>query len=140
MQGLLQVDHNLAAVGKHQSDHSADPLVVDVDIGNLVDPVATRLDALEHGLSPVHEFRVRHYNFAMLHICRILVSGLVLAGGAVSLMGCGQKGLLFLPTEPAAAHRATLPQTLRSSIGFAPPPATTAASAPAAPTATLPAQ
>ncbi|CAA9421693.1 MAG: hypothetical protein AVDCRST_MAG51-2046, partial [uncultured Ramlibacter sp.] len=28
------------------------------------------------------------------------------------LAGCGQKGDLFLPTEPAAANRATLPQIL----------------------------
>lgn len=29
-----------------------------------------------------------------------------------AITGCGQKGPLFLPTEPAAAQRATLPQTL----------------------------
>lgn len=30
-----------------------------------------------------------------------------------SLLGaCGQKGDLYLPSEPEAAHRATLPQTL----------------------------
>ena len=26
--------------------------------------------------------------------------------------GCGQKGALYLPTEPAAANRATLPEAL----------------------------
>lgn len=35
---------------------------------------------------------------------------MVLTGA--SLMACGQKGPLYLPTEPAAANRATLPQTL----------------------------
>lgn len=35
------------------------------------------------------------------------------AGALVILLsGCGQKGPLFLPQEPAAAHRATLPQAL----------------------------
>ncbi|WP_414708515.1 LPS translocon maturation chaperone LptM [Ramlibacter sp.] len=29
------------------------------------------------------------------------------------LAGCGQRGPLYLPTEPAAADRATLPETLR---------------------------
>ncbi|PKO45503.1 MAG: hypothetical protein CVU30_01345 [Betaproteobacteria bacterium HGW-Betaproteobacteria-3] len=47
---------------------------------------------------------------------RILVSRLVLAAGAVTLVavlaGCGQKGPLFLPKEPAAARRATLPEIL----------------------------
>ncbi|WP_313076108.1 LPS translocon maturation chaperone LptM [Melaminivora sp.] len=30
-----------------------------------------------------------------------------------ALAGCGQSGPLYLPTEPAAAQRASLPQTLR---------------------------
>jgi hypothetical protein len=29
-----------------------------------------------------------------------------------TLAGCGQRGPLYLPTEPAAANRATLPQVL----------------------------
>ena len=33
-------------------------------------------------------------------------------GGVAILMGCGQKGALYLPTGEAAAGRATLPQTL----------------------------
>lgn len=33
-------------------------------------------------------------------------------GGVAALMGCGQKGALYLPTGEAAAGRATLPQTL----------------------------
>jgi predicted small lipoprotein YifL len=37
----------------------------------------------------------------------------VIAGGALlALGGCGQTGNLYLPTEPAAANRATLPQSL----------------------------
>lgn len=38
----------------------------------------------------------------------------VLLAAAVALMlsACGQKGSLYLPTEPAAAGRATLPQSL----------------------------
>ena len=48
----------------------------------------------------------------MLTYLRILVRTLVLAFSAVTLGGCGQTGALYLPTEPAAAQRATLPQTL----------------------------
>jgi predicted small lipoprotein YifL len=48
---------------------------------------------------------------------------------AAMLSGCGQKGPLYLPTEPAAAQRATLPQTLDPRASSAPSPAT-AASAP----------
>ncbi|MCY7307629.1 MAG: hypothetical protein LH632_16100 [Rhodoferax sp.] len=50
----------------------------------------------------------------MLPNRRILVSVCVLVGNAVGLLSaCGQKGALALPTEPAAAQRATLPQSLR---------------------------
>ncbi|MCK9516885.1 MAG: lipoprotein [Ottowia sp.] len=31
---------------------------------------------------------------------------------ATALAGCGQKGPLFIPDTPAAAQRATLPQTI----------------------------
>jgi predicted small lipoprotein YifL len=49
----------------------------------------------------------------MLLFRQILVSTLVLGVSAVSLTGCGQQGPLYLPTDPAAAKRATLPETLR---------------------------
>ena len=67
----------------------------------------------------------------MLKLKPILVKRLVLAGGAAALLGlagCGQKGPLFLPTEAAAARRATLVQTLNpidsppTSATTAPPP------------------
>lgn len=48
----------------------------------------------------------------MLKVSEILARAIVLAGGAVALAGCGQKGPLYLPTGPAAAQRATLPETL----------------------------
>ncbi len=51
------------------------------------------------------------YNFRMN--ARILVTTLALAGGMASgVSGCGQRGPLYLPTEPAAQDRATLPQIL----------------------------
>jgi len=56
----------------------------------------------------------------MLIMQRILVMAIALAGGMAALAGCGQKGALFIPTEPAAANRATLPQTLRPSLPAAP--------------------
>jgi predicted small lipoprotein YifL len=48
----------------------------------------------------------------MLRSIQILVSTIVLGVCAVSLSACGQQGPLYLPTEPAAAKRATLPETL----------------------------
>jgi predicted small lipoprotein YifL len=61
-----------------------------------------------------------------------------LVAGAAGLVACGQRGPLYLPTDPAAAGRATLPQlitpdSLRSSSSSeaATAPAA-AASAPAA--------
>jgi predicted small lipoprotein YifL len=69
----------------------------------------------------------------MVPIASILVSRIALAGSAaafVLLAGCGQKGALFLPTEPAAANRATLPETL---VPGARDPAAPAATKPATP-------
>ena len=48
----------------------------------------------------------------MLNVNQILVSTIGLAVLGVGLMGCGQRGPLYLPTDPAAANRATLPQVL----------------------------
>jgi predicted small lipoprotein YifL len=74
----------------------------------------------------------------MLRTFGILVSVLALAGGAVGLAGCGQKGALFLPTEPAAAGRATLPQSLNPL--FAAPPVQAASPPTSNTTATTPAE
>ena len=60
MQRLLQVDHNLTAVGKHQSDHATHALVVDIGIGGFVDAVAMLFDRQQQGLSQVHEFVIGH--------------------------------------------------------------------------------
>lgn len=63
----------------------------------------------------------------MLKRPQILASAFALAAGTVVLSGCGQKGPLYLPTEPAAAQRATLPQTLIPGVGAsAPAPAASA--------------
>ncbi|NKE66489.1 lipoprotein [Ramlibacter sp. RBP-2] len=71
----------------------------------------------------------------MLNVPEILVSTaarrLVLAAVVVgTLAGCGQRGPLFLPTEPAAAQRATLPQTLSPARAASAPPSGTATPAP----------
>ena len=58
--------------------------------------------------------------------------GLALLG--VGLAGCGQKGALYLPTDPAARNRATLPGLLvpgSGSAGDAESSAAPAAPAPA---------
>ncbi|MBU3653734.1 MAG: hypothetical protein FGM44_11705 [Limnohabitans sp.] len=50
-------------------------------------------------------------------IARILVTALALAGSMASgLVACGQRGALYLPTEPAAQDRASLPQILTPSL------------------------
>ncbi|WP_311732852.1 lipoprotein [Variovorax sp. KBW07] len=53
-----------------------------------------------------------------------------LAVGAAGLAACGQKGALYLPDDPAAAQRATLPQLLTPG-GLKATPSTEAAPAPA---------
>ena len=80
------------------------------------------------------------YNSVMLQNSRILVSAFNHAGFAViallSLAGCGQTGPLYLPTEPAAAQRATLPQALwpvmprKQTEGSKPAPSTPAPGTP----------
>jgi predicted small lipoprotein YifL len=59
----------------------------------------------------------------MLKTKQILVRTLLLATGVLSLSACGQPGALYLPTEPAAAQRATLPQTLTPANPFEATPA-----------------
>jgi predicted small lipoprotein YifL len=59
---------------------------------------------------------------------RILVSRLILAASVAVLGACGQQGPLYLPTEPAAAGRATLPETLRPGGLTATQPSSTASS------------
>ncbi len=66
-----------------------------------------------------------------------LTAEMVLAASAAGLAACGQRGALYLPTDPAAAQRATLPQLLtpgssKASDEAAPKPAA-ASSAPTSP-------
>jgi predicted small lipoprotein YifL len=71
----------------------------------------------------------------MLKTKQILVRTLWLATGVLGLIACGQPGALYLPTEPAAAQRATLPQTLTPANPFeAATPAAAQPLSPAAPT------
>ena len=76
----------------------------------------------------------------MLNVRQILVSAIGLCALGVGLSGCGLKGPLYLPTDPAAAQRATLPELLTPSIGkpaadagAAPTPAPAASAAAGAP-------
>jgi predicted small lipoprotein YifL len=72
----------------------------------------------------------------MLNVREILVSAIGLALVGVALTACGQKGPLYLPTDPAAKNRATLPGLLvpdsRSANPAAAEPANAPAQAPAA--------
>ncbi|MBJ2159461.1 lipoprotein-attachment site-containing protein [Variovorax sp. 770b2] len=82
----------------------------------------------------------------MLNVRQILVTArgrtvlmVCIAAAAAGLAACGQRGALYLPNDPAAAQRATLPQLITpggsgaSSNEAAPKPAA-ASSAPAAAT------
>jgi predicted small lipoprotein YifL len=59
----------------------------------------------------------------MLRAPQILVRTIALAASAAALAACGQRGPLYLPTDPAASERAPLLQTLKP--GSAPAPAGT---------------
>jgi hypothetical protein len=48
----------------------------------------------------------------MLNANQILVRAIVLAVCTAALGACGQRGDLYLPTEPAAKERASLPDTV----------------------------
>lgn len=59
---------------------------------------------------------------------------LALVASVVALLAaCGQKGALFIPTDPAAQGRATLTETIRPAA--ATPPASPASAPPATGTA-----
>jgi predicted small lipoprotein YifL len=81
----------------------------------------------------------------MLNVRQILVTArgrtalmVCIAAAAAGLAACGQRGALYLPTDPAAAQRATLPQLLtpgdRAASDEAAPKPAAASSAPAAAT------
>ena len=72
----------------------------------------------------------------MLNVRQILVSAIGLCALGVGLTGCGQKGPLYLPTDPAAANRATLPSLLTPSVGGKADSAPIPAPASSAPTGT----
>ena len=129
VQRLLQIDHDLAAIGKGQGDHAPRALAVHIGIRGVVDAITTALDGKQQLFGVVHEFEVGHYNLRMLKAPQILVRTLVLAASAAALFGCGQRGPLYLPTGPAASQRATLPQTLtpgNNDTNTAPSPAASA--------------
>ncbi|MBD9403610.1 lipoprotein [Comamonas sp. CMM02] len=52
----------------------------------------------------------------MLNVYQILVRCIALAVCTAALSACGQRGDLYLPTEPAAQDRATLPDTVLPSM------------------------
>jgi len=63
-----------------------------------------------------------------------------LAGGLLlGLAGCGQTGALYLPTEPAATKRASLPESLWPVMPRKPAPAQAEAVSRPAPTSPAPA-
>ncbi|RID98478.1 LPS translocon maturation chaperone LptM [Simplicispira hankyongi] len=71
----------------------------------------------------------------MLNVSQILVRTLGLAACVAALAACGQRGPLFLPKAPAAAQRATLPQTLLPGDSAVQPPRPSLPPTPSASTA-----
>ncbi|MDE1553899.1 lipoprotein [Comamonas aquatica] len=62
----------------------------------------------------------------MLNAPQILVRCIALAVCTAALAACGQRGPLYLPTDPAAQGRASLPDTVLPNTpapGTTPPPA-----------------
>ena len=100
MQGFLQVDDDLTAVGESQGDHAAHALVIDVGLGGFVDLVALGFDPTQQGLSEVQKFRIGH-GFYNLFMHKFIVwsrwgcAGLL----CLTLLGCGQYGPLYLPDD-----------------------------------------
>jgi predicted small lipoprotein YifL len=71
----------------------------------------------------------------------ILCSGALagaFAAALASVAGCGQRGPLYLPTDPAAASRATLPQVLIPDVRSRPDTPMTTEVPPITGTGTLP--
>jgi predicted small lipoprotein YifL len=63
-------------------------------------------------------------------LCSVPARPALAVAAALLLGACGQRGPLYLPTEPAAAGRATLPQALNPARSA---PGTQAPTAPPAP-------
>ena len=150
LQGFLQVDDDLAAVFKRQRHHAAGALVVDIGIRLIVDPVAGYFHGLQNGFCTVQVFQVAHYNpimFASLQIHAQILGRHALSfrpqglGAAMvgvlftaCLVGCGQKGPLFLPGQPPPLQTLPYPQpTLPTSKPIPPAAFTPAPSIPDAP-------
>ena len=75
----------------------------------------------------------------MLKALQILAKRIALAGSVALLCACGQRGPLYLPSSPASAQRATLPETLTPDAVRTTMPAPAQPSAAPAPAPTLPA-
>ncbi|ART49337.1 LPS translocon maturation chaperone LptM [Acidovorax carolinensis] len=61
----------------------------------------------------------------MLRAPQILVRTIALAASTAALVGCGQRGPLYLPGAPEARQRATLPETLSPMLMTTPAPTST---------------
>jgi predicted small lipoprotein YifL len=115
---LLQIDHDLTAVGECQGDHIAGSLAVKIGISVIIDSVARCLDRCDRLLGQVLVLKVRHYNPSMVVQNRILGASTrillrqvstnltwLMVGGGLTLAGCGQKGPLFLPPAPTMVQK-----------------------------------
>jgi len=118
LQRFLQVHDNLAAVGESQCDHAAYALVVNVCVRGVVDAITGALYSAQSGFRVVQVFVVVHYNAIMINTHRILgalsvpTRPLVLAalmGVGLLVVGCGQKGPLYLPTDAGVQAKPAKP-------------------------------
>jgi predicted small lipoprotein YifL len=133
VQRFLQIDNDLAAIGKSECDHAPGALVVHIGVSFIVDAITTSLHPFKQSFCVVHKFGVSHYNFTMLYSKQILVSTLALVASVLNVAGCGQTGALYLPppSNPTASTKTNAAVTSSTST-----PASNAASAPSANTFT----
>jgi predicted small lipoprotein YifL len=90
-------------------------LGIKVGIGFVIDAITALLHSQQKLVGAIQIFKVSHYNLPMLKANQILVRSIALAACAASWQHfppAGKKGPLYLPTDPAAQGRATLPETL----------------------------
>ena len=123
LQRFLQVDDDLAAVGKGQGNHAACALVVDVGVARVIDAVAGQFNGSKRLLGVVQIIKVGHYNLMMFFLHRIIAVTLLLALALGTLPACGQKGPLFL--DPQSVPYSLFPSRAAASAPAAATPAAT---------------
>jgi hypothetical protein len=61
LQRLLQIDHDLAAVGESHSHHAPAALAIDIGVCAVVQAVTTLLKSQQQGFGMVQKFLIGHW-------------------------------------------------------------------------------